>query len=71
MEADMYNLHPEIGEVNELRGDKNMGEVGESPTEGAGRLSLAMTADTFQPRPEVRGDVARAYLYMDAAYAGS
>lgn len=33
-------------------------------------LSVKVGAGKFEPRPEAKGDVARAYLYMDQAYPG-
>lgn len=70
MEGDLYNLYPEIGEINRLRSNYSMAEI---PDEGAIRLaSLAIKLGhrKFEPRPEVKGDIARTYLYMHAAYPG-
>jgi deoxyribonuclease-1 len=80
MEGDLHNLFPVVGEVNGIRGDLPMGILDPPDRTPAHRHSL--TADVFTfgacrstiergvflPRPEVRGDVARASLYMDRAY---
>jgi deoxyribonuclease-1 len=77
MEADLHNLFPVVGEVNGVRSDLPMGildppershhrPTNEVFTFGACKSSIAR--GVFLPRPEVRGDVARAALYMDRAY---
>ena len=35
-----------------------------------GKCDVEIENKTVEPRPEIRGDVARVYLYMDAAYPG-
>jgi len=69
LEADLYNLYPEIGELNGLRSNFSMAEIPGQATE-FGRCDVKIADDKFEPRPEVRGDVARTYLYMEAAYPG-
>ena len=67
MEADLYNLRPAVGEVNGDRSSKIVGEVvGEERKYGD--CDVEISKDTVEPRPEVRGNVARTYLYMDWAY---
>ena len=67
IEADMYNLYPEIGELNNLRANIPMGRV-EVSRYDFGTAGVRLGEGHFQPRQEVLGDVARTYLYMDAAY---
>lgn len=69
MEADLYNLQPAIGEVNGLRGHYGMGMV---PGEKRrfGECDVEIEGRKIEPRPAVRGDIARTYLYMDRAYPG-
>ena len=78
MEADMHNLVPEIGEINALRGNVAMGETsgrylqpgGLSLRLGEGIAGVAISGvQAFEPPDAVKGDVARIYLYMDAAYS--
>jgi deoxyribonuclease I len=73
MEADLHNLFPVVGEVNGLRSDLPMGlaEPHRRPTTDVFRFGACKSTienGIFLPRPEVRGDLARAHKYMDAAY---
>lgn len=75
MEGDLHNLFPVVGEVNALRSDLPIGILDpperKRPSSGTfrfGACESAIEGGVFQPRREVRGDLARAYRYMDAAY---
>jgi deoxyribonuclease-1 len=69
MEADLYNLYPEIGELNLLRSNYGMAEIpGDAGVLTPLRVKIA--GGKFEPAPEVKGDIARTYLYMDDAYPG-
>ncbi len=69
MEADLYNLRPAIGEVNGDRANFQIGMIpGEDRAYGACDVEIDFEADLVEPRPAIRGDVARTYLYMDWAY---
>jgi deoxyribonuclease-1 len=69
MEADLYNLQPAIGEVNGLRSNYAMEMIpGEKRDFGA--CDVEIEHRKIEPRPEIRGDIARTYLYMDWAYPG-
>ena len=69
MQADLHNLQPAIGEVNGDRSDRPMGEIpGEE--RAYGRCDVEISREFIEPRQAIRGDVARAYLYMDWAYPG-
>jgi len=35
-----------------------------------GRCDLELQDRKIEPRPDIRGDIARTYFYMDAAYPG-
>ena len=67
MEGDMHNLFPAIGVINERRGHKAMGVI-DGEQRPFGRCDVEI-ARVIEPRPDVRGDVARAYLYMAKQYA--
>lgn len=67
IEADMYNLFPEIGEVNNLRSDYVMAELPAAPL-FAPPLQMKIAHGKFEPRDQVKGDIARTYLYMDESY---
>jgi deoxyribonuclease I len=79
MEGDLHNLFPVVGEVNGIRGDLPMGILDppdrtpphRRPTADVfsfGACKSTIERGVFLPRPEVRGDLARASLYMDRAY---
>ncbi|HTV24877.1 MAG TPA: endonuclease [Polyangiaceae bacterium] len=69
MEADLMNLSPEIGELNADRSNFRFGEVaGEAREYGACDFEIDREHDTVEPAESVRGDVARAYLYMHDTY---
>lgn len=78
MEGDLHNLFPVVGEVNGLRGDLPMGVLdppGATPVHHTskdtfrfGACGSSIEGGVFMPRREVRGDLARAYKYMNAAY---
>lgn len=70
MEADLHNLVPEIGELNALRSNYRFGEL---PNIKAGQFGLCEfkidnKTRRVEPHSEVKGTVARAYLYMAAQY---
>ncbi len=69
MESDLYNLVPAIGEVNGLRRDYPVGLLpGVKPMFGLCQTKVAH--GLIEPRPEVRGFVARTYKYMHSTYPG-
>ena len=69
MEADMYNLYPAVGELNGERSNYSMAEIA-GEERRFGRCDFEVAGRKVEPRPEVRGDIARTYMYMDAAYPG-
>ena len=69
MEADLYNLMPAVGEVNGRRSNYRMAMIpGEAREFGACDVEIADRK--IEPRPSIRGDIARTYFYMDWAYPG-
>ena len=75
IEADLHNLFPVVGEVNGLRSDLPMGVLDGARAPGAvtnsfhfGACQSVIERGVFLPRREVRGDLARAYKYMDRSY---
>lgn len=66
MVSDMHNLAPAIGEVNLKRSNFPYGET--DTEHDYGQCDFNFDGDTVQPRAEVRGDVARATLYMHRVY---
>ena len=69
MEADLHNILPSVGEINADRENYQLGMIlGESRHYGS--CDLEIKNHTIEPRPDIRGDIARIYLYMDRAYPG-
>lgn len=69
MESDLYNLVPAIGELNQARSNFSMSMIDGEKRE-YGKCDFEVEDRKIEPRPEIRGDVARVYFYMDWAYPG-
>ena len=69
IEADMYNLVPSIGEVNQIRANKPVGLVADSRYD-FGKCPTKVGFSSVEPADQVKGFVARTYMYMEAAYPG-
>jgi len=69
MEADMFNLFPAIGEVNGLRSNYPMTII-EGEEREFGKCDVEIKRRKVEPRNEVRGEIARTYMYMDSVYPG-
>lgn len=69
MQADLHNLQPAIGEVN---GDRSNYRMSMIPGEARryGTCDVEIDDKRIEPRPDIRGDIARTYLYMAKAYPG-
>jgi len=69
MESDLYNLVPAIGEINGLRSNYSFAMI---PSENRefGTCDMEIEDRKAEPRPEVRGNIARIYFYMNWAYPG-
>lgn len=69
MESDMHNLVPAVGEVN---GDRSNYKYGMIPDEkrayGQCDVEIDFKAKIAEPAPNLRGDIARIYLYMSDRY---
>jgi len=69
MEADLHNLVPAIGSINQARGTYPFGILEENIEDFMGcPLKISRTEKKVEPRPEIRGLIARAYLYMSKQY---
>jgi len=69
MESDMYNLVPAVGEINGLRSNYSFGMIPGEKRE-FGECDMEIENRKVEPPPEVRGNIARTYFYMDWAYPG-
>lgn len=69
MESDMHNLRPAVGELNGDRSNYRYGMIeGEARAYGAVDFEVDFKHRVAEPRPEVRGDIARTYFYMAREY---
>jgi deoxyribonuclease I len=69
MEADLHNLVPAVGELNGDRSNRSFSMVsGEPRAYGACDFEIDFDTDKVEPRPEVRGDIARVYFYFQKRY---
>jgi deoxyribonuclease-1 len=69
IEADMHNLYPAIRKWNDARGAMAYGEIaGEDWVSRSCDLEIDPRRRRVEPREVVRGDIARAMLYMEARY---
>lgn len=65
MEADMHNLVPAVGEVNGDRSNFRFGVLPSTPYQhGRCPVKIDFQQRAIEPRPEIRGDIARINFYM-------
>ena len=70
MEGDMHNLVPSIGEVNGDRSNYRFSEWnGKSHQYGQCDMLVDFKQRKVQPPHETKGQIARAYLYMEQQYS--
>lgn len=68
MKSDLFHLMPTDASVNQNRGNLGFDNGGIPEGEAPGTF---LDGDSFEPRDEVKGDVARAVFYMDLRYEGA
>ena len=64
---DCHHLHASEKNINSTRGNKDFGEVIGGTTDSYGN---SWNSSYFEPRDEVKGDIARSILYMVVRYNG-
>ncbi len=71
--TDLHHLRPTDVSVNSARGNLDFDEGGTkvNDTYGIGSDFCYVDSDSFEPRDEVKGDVARIIFYMAVRYDGS
>jgi deoxyribonuclease-1 len=69
MESDMYSLVPAVVEINGLRSNYSFSIISGEKRE-FGRCDMEIEARKAEPPQSVRGNIARIYKYMEAAYPG-
>ncbi|MGH1470647.1 MAG: endonuclease [Cellvibrionaceae bacterium] len=65
--TDIHHLRPADASVNSSRSNKDYDDGGNSIGEAPGNYT---DSDSFEPRDEVKGDLARMMFYMDVRYNG-
>jgi endonuclease I len=65
--TDVHHLRPTNTKVNSIRGSKDFDMGGEEVEGAPGSFT---DEDSFEPRDEAKGDVARMILYMDVRWEG-
>jgi len=69
MESDLHNLQPAIGELNGDRKHFRFSMIpGEKRKYGQIDFEIDFKEKVVEPRPEIRGDIARTYFYMEKTY---
>lgn len=69
MVSDLHNLVPAVGELNGDRSNFSFTQLEGEPREyGACDFEVDFKARRVEPRPDVRGDIARTYRYMQRTY---
>ena len=68
--TDAHNLKPVDHSMNTLRGEKDFENGGDVVFNGSSLTDCFSTNSTFEPRNEVKGDIARMIFYMDLRYEG-
>ena len=69
MQADMFNLYPAIGEVNGRRSNYSMGII-EGEKREFGKCDVEIKSRKVEPKEDIRGEIARTYMYMESVYPG-
>lgn len=69
MQADMHNLVPAIGEINGLRSNYSFAMISGEKRE-FGACDMEIEDGKAEPKPDIRGDIARIYFYMNSVYPG-
>lgn len=69
MESDLYNLWPEVGELNGLRSNFSMAQLTGSKYSFGGCRAKILDKK-FEPMDRAKGIVARTYMYMEMEYPG-
>lgn len=67
--SDLHNLAPSVGDVNASRSDFSMGLIdGDDSSFGGCDFEVDLDDDKVEPPADVRGDIARAYFYVEWMY---
>jgi deoxyribonuclease I len=70
MEADLYNLYPSVGSINASRSNYSMSDGLSNKAKKFGGCDIKIENRKVQPAKNIKGNIARIYFYMNAAYPG-
>jgi endonuclease I len=68
--TDLHHLCPEDASVNSAKSNRDFDECSTPYTDPSGATGCFTGTDRWEPRPAVKGDVARMMFYMDTRYEG-
>ncbi|WP_298624547.1 endonuclease [uncultured Legionella sp.] len=68
MEAELYNLWPEVGVINQARSNYRFGMVSSSEQQFGCNIKIDKKNRRVEPSDTAKGIVARAYLFMEQRY---
>ena len=68
--TDAHHLKPVDSSINSIRSNKDFDYGGEIVFNGDEETNCFVSEFTFEPRDEVKGDIARMIFYMDVRYEG-
>ncbi len=68
IESDMHNMFPALAAINKRRGAFAFGELPGEPEKGKCDFEVDERKRLVEPRPAVRGEIARAMFYMSHRY---
>ena len=68
MSGDLYNLFPAVGAINAYRSNYSFTDEIQILTPMFGSCDLKIIDRQIEPRPAIKGNIARIYFYMDSAY---
>jgi deoxyribonuclease-1 len=67
--SDLHNLVPSVGHINAVRSDYTMGLIeGDQAKFGLCDFEVNLEEDKVEPPADTRGDIARAYFYIEFTY---
>lgn len=69
MLTDMHNIVPAVGQINALRSDTPFKMIPGEEREFGPHLDLELTTKAVEPPEDIRGDIARIYMYMAYTYS--
>lgn len=69
--TDAHHIRPTDASVNSRRGNLDFDNGGSAYTDGDGATGCFVDGDSWEPRDEVKGDVARMIFYMEVRYEGT